>query len=98
MSSSDAPGFPPLSRLLAIFFFIFLPVLKEPWGLDHGRVSWGHSINSFWAVSLERGGDKRGGKWEAGRSPGVTVRCLKGLWVERKGELHRGGRRGVMSS
>ena len=55
MLSHLAPSFPPVSKLLAIyiyFFFIFLPVLKELWGLDHGRVSWGHSTNSLWAISL----------------------------------------------
>lgn len=35
-------------------------MLKELWGLDHGNISWGHSINSSWAVSLD--------KWEAGGS------------------------------
>lgn len=29
------------------------------------------------------------GKWEASRNRGVNTRCLKEVWVERKGELHR---------
>jgi hypothetical protein len=98
VSGSDAPSFPLLSKLLAIFFFIFLPVLKEPWGLDHGRVSWGHSINSSWAVSLERVGASG---WVSGRPTadlGMNIRYLTGVWVERKGELHRRGRRDIMSS
>lgn len=83
MTSSDAPCFPPLSKLLAVFFFfIFLPVLKELWGLGHGRVSWGHSTNSSWA---EEGGGRRVGKREASGSQGASIRCLEGVWVERKG-------------
>ena len=29
------------------------------------------------------------GKWEASGNRGVNTRCLKEVWVERKGELHR---------
>ena len=72
VSGPDAPCFPLLSKLLAscfFFFFFFLPVLKELCGLDHGRVSWGHSINSSWAVSL--------GKWEASGSPALVSGASK---------------------
>lgn len=85
MSCYDAPCFPPLSKLLARFFFsfIFLPVLKELWGLDHSWVSWGHSINSSWAVSLESSEGGWVGKREADGSLGVSGASKECGWEGR---------------
>lgn len=64
-------------------------MLKELWGLDHGRVSWGHSTDSSWAISL--------GKREADGSLALVSGASKACgW---KGRVSRPRRkRGIMSS
>lgn len=43
-------------------------MLKELWSQNHARISWGHSINSSWAFSLERVGISG---WVSGRLLGA---------------------------